>query len=68
MISSESIKKLLKKAGAKRISKNACLEARKFLEKQILLIGKLAERNAVYSGRITLRKEDIKKAIEEIEE
>ncbi len=60
-------KRVLKNAGAKRISKDAQKELIKKLSEVSKQISILAIKNAEYKGRKTIKKQDIKKAIEEIE-
>jgi histone H3/H4 len=68
MISDASIKKLLKKAGALRVSKLAIQELKKHVEEEILLVSRKAVKNAEYSGRKSIKKEDIEEAIKQEEE
>jgi len=62
MISNNSVKNLLKKAGANRVSEEIVIKIKKMAEDYILLIGRKAIKNAEYSGRKTIRKIDIQKA------
>lgn len=68
LLSTVAVKKLFKKSGCKRISRKAYLELQKNIEEYARVIGKLAVKNALYEGRKTVRENDIKEAIKEIEE
>jgi histone H3/H4 len=63
MFSDSSIKKILKKAGARRISKNAVKKLKQLVEKQALVIARKAVKNAEYSGRKAVKEEDVKEAM-----
>jgi len=56
-------KRILKKMGAKRISKSAQIELAKSIEEYSFKLAKLAIKNAEYLGRSTVKKEDVKKDI-----
>ncbi len=62
MFSDNSIKKILKKAGALRISKGAVKKLKILAEKYALIIAKKAVKNAEYSGRKSIKAEDIEEA------
>lgn len=63
MLSNNSIRKILKKAGALRISKEAIKELKRLTEKSTLLIAKKSVKNAEYSGRKSVKARDIEEAI-----
>jgi len=63
MISDASIKKILKKAGALRTGKSAIKKLKKITEEKILIIAHKAVKNAEYSGRKSVKEEDIEEAI-----
>lgn len=63
MISDSSIKKILKKAGALRISKNSVKKLKELIEDYALTIAKKAIKNAEYSGRKSVKSEDIEEAL-----
>ena len=63
MFSDSSIKKILKKAGALRISKDAIKKLKELIKDYGLTIARKAVKNAEYSGRKSVRAEDIKEAI-----
>ncbi len=63
MFSDNSIKKLMKKAGALRISKGAVKKLKILTENYALLIAKSSAKNAEYSGRKSVKSEDIEEAI-----
>lgn len=60
------IKKLIKKAGAKRVSVEATKELASILEKDAIKICKRAKKLAKLAGRRTVMKKDIKLAAKEI--
>lgn len=60
-----SMKKFLRKAGAKGVSKEAQASLAKFAEESINLIAKLAVKNAGHFGRKRVRAEDIEHALKE---
>ena len=68
MFSDSSIKKILKKAGALRISKIAIKKFKELIEKDALVIAKKSVKNAEYSGRKSVKAEDVKEAIKKIED
>jgi len=53
-------KRILEKAGAKRVSKDAQKEIIKIIENYGINVAKLAVKNAEYFGRKTVKKEDFK--------
>jgi len=59
-LSNNSIRKILKKEGAEFVSENAIIEMRKLVEEYSTKIAKKAIKNALYSGRKTIKKRDIK--------
>ena len=59
-----AMERLLKKAGCKRISVEACQELQKVVEKDAVEIGKLAWKLAKHANRRTVMKEDVKLASE----
>ena len=63
-LSIRSMERILKKAGAKRVSENASKELRKHLEKEAEKISKKAWKLAVHAKRRTVLKEDVKLATE----
>jgi len=63
MFSNNSIKRILKKAGASRLSEEAIKKLKNLLENYGLLIARKAVKNAEYSGRKSVKKEDIEEAI-----
>jgi len=63
MFSDSSIKRILKKAGASRLSEEAIKKLKNLLENYGLLIARKAVKNAEYSGRKSVKKEDIEEAI-----
>jgi histone H3/H4 len=62
MLSDNSIKKILKKAGALRISDNAVKKLKILAENYASIISKKAVKNAEYSGRKTIKAKDIEEA------
>jgi len=63
MLSDSSIKRILKKAGAIRSGKNAIQRLKALTEDYALLIARKAVKNAEYSGRKSVKIEDIEEAI-----
>ena len=63
MFSDSSIKRILKKAGASRLSEEAIKKLKNLWENYGLLIARKAVKNAEYSGRKSVKKEDIEEAI-----
>lgn len=63
-ISLRAIDRLLKNAGCKRVSVEACKELRKALEKKAIELGKLAWKLTKHAKRRTVMKDDIKLASE----
>ena len=59
-----AIEKLLKEAGAERVSEGAKQETKEALEKHARVIGKLAAKFAQHAGRKTVQAEDIKMALQ----
>ena len=59
------IKKLIKKAGAKRVSDDAAIELAKIMEQKAVEICVKADKLAKYSNRKTVMKKDIKLAAKE---
>ena len=58
-----SMSKLIKKAGAQRVSNSAKIKLRKILENNALEISNKAIKFAKYKGRLTVKDEDIEKAL-----
>lgn len=63
MLSDSSIKRILKKAGAIRSGKNTVQRLKALTEDYALLIARKAVKNAEYSGRKSVKIEDIEEAI-----
>ena len=63
MFSDSSIKKILRKAGALRINQNAVKKLKAFTENYALIIARKAAKNAEYSGRKSVKAEDIEEVI-----
>ncbi len=57
-----AMEKLLKKAGAERVSEDAKQEMREVLESFAIDLGAKAARLAVHAGRKTIKASDIKEA------
>ena len=68
MFSDSSIKRVLKKAGAIRVSKSAIKKFKKIAEHELLITARKAVKNAEYSGRKSVTGEDIEEAIKKEEE
>jgi len=62
----QPLKKLILKAGAKRVSKDACIELAKVLEGKTIKTCKKADELAKYSGRRTVMKRDIRFATKDL--
>ena len=60
-----TMEKLLKKAGAKRVSENAKAELEKILKRKTDAVSKKAILFADHAGRKTVKREDVLLAIEE---
>lgn len=67
MLSDSSIKRIMKKAGAIRSGKSAIQRLKALTEDYALLIARKAVKNAEYSGRKSVKIEDIEEAIKEEE-
>ncbi len=63
-ISLRAAERLLKKAGCKRISVEACKELQKILEKEGVELGKTAWKLTKHASRRTVMQEDVKLASE----
>jgi histone H3/H4 len=63
MIKDSSIKKILKKSGALRLSKNAIEKLKVLIEAYGLKIARRAVKNAEYSGRKSVKSEDLEEAM-----
>lgn len=63
MLSDNSIRKILKKSGALRISKDAIQKLKLLVEDYAIIIARKAIKNAEYSGRKSVKAEDINEAI-----
>jgi len=68
MFPDSSFKKILKKAGALRISKPAIKKLKALTEEYALIIARKAVKNAEYSGRKSIKAEDIAKEAIKAEE
>lgn len=68
MLTVEPLRRLFKKAGAKRVSDHAAKELAKLLEEKAFLIAKEAHRLSELSQRRTVLKKDIKMARRVIDE
>lgn len=64
MISFQKIKKIIKEENGKRISKKAINKLDKMLEKNMREMIKKAVRNANFSGRKTIKEEDVLEIID----
>ncbi len=60
-----ALEKLLKKAGAERVSVSACVALKEHLEELSADIGKKATTFALHAGRKTLKGSDIKLALKQ---
>lgn len=60
------IHRLIKKAGAARVSEGAAEELRRTLEELALKIGREASKFAAHAGRKTIRAEDIRLAVNSV--
>ena len=58
-LSINSMKKILKREGAKVISDKAAIKLRQILNDHAVLISKKAIKNAMFSGRKVIKQEDI---------
>ncbi len=58
-LSLRSMKRILKKSGAKRVSKDACVRLKKILEEKAEKIAEKAWKLSQHANRRTLQKEDI---------
>ena len=65
-ISLAPLHRLIKKAGAERVSESAAIEMGKVLEDIGLKIGKEAIEWSMHAGRKTVKAEDVRKAAEKI--
>ncbi|MBN1923637.1 MAG: NFYB/HAP3 family transcription factor subunit [Nanoarchaeota archaeon] len=63
-VSLRAAEKLLKKAGCKRISVEACKELQKVLEKKAVDLGKIAWKLTKHAKRRTVLADDVKLASE----
>lgn len=63
MFSDSSIKKILKKSGAQRSTKKAVKKLKALAEDYSLMLAKKAVKNAEYSGRKSVKIEDIEEAV-----
>ncbi len=63
IISASAMEKLLKKAGAERVSDDAKAKLAEYLEEQVVKIGEKALRFAQHAGRKTIKSVDIKEAV-----
>jgi len=63
MFSDTSVKKIMKKAGALRVSKKAVQKFKKVLYAYSIHIARKAVKNAEYSGRKSIQPEDIEETM-----
>ena len=63
MFSDNSIKKILKKAGAQRLSQKAIKKLKAIIENYSLAIARKSVKNAENSGRKSVKIEDIEEAM-----
>ncbi|MHA1827041.1 MAG: histone family protein [Candidatus Heimdallarchaeaceae archaeon] len=59
--------KIMKKAGARRVSDKAAKELSYYLEREIEKITRRAIQFSRHAGRVTVTREDIKLAVSEVE-
>lgn len=64
MISSQKIKKIVKEENGKRVSKKAIKKLNKILQKKMREMIKKAVRNANFSGRKTIKEEDVLEVVD----
>jgi len=62
IITIEPLRRLMKEAGAERISDDASRELSKYLEAKTVELIKEAQKLAQHSGRVTISREDVKLA------
>lgn len=60
------IERILRKAGAQRISEDAKLELVKIVEGYAMKLGKVASNLAKNAGRKTVKEEDVKEALKHV--
>ena len=65
MFSYRSVRKIMKKAGAERSSQEAVKRLKALAEDYASIIARKAVKNAEYSGRRSVRAEDVEDAIKE---
>lgn len=63
MLSENSFRKILKKAGALRVSREAAKKLREVSEKYSFTTARKAVKNAEYSGRKSVKAEDVEEAL-----
>ncbi len=61
------VERLLRKAGAQRVSESAKVELAKAIEEYAMKVGKLAAELAKNAGRKTVKLEDIKAAVRQLQ-
>ena len=66
-LTKEPVKRLLRRAGAKRVSDKAAEELAKTLEEQAKLIASEAKKLSVHAGRRTVLRRDVKMARKHLE-
>ncbi|MBI5871458.1 NFYB/HAP3 family transcription factor subunit [archaeon] len=65
MFSTASIRKIMKKVGALRISRSAVKKLKALTEGYASIIARKAVKNAQYSGRKSIKAEDIEEALKD---
>ncbi len=61
------VERLLRKAGAQRVSESAKVELAKAIEEYAMKVGKLAAELAKNAGRKTVKLEDVKAAVRQLQ-
>ena len=65
-LSNASMERILRKAGAKRVSRKALETLAEYMEEYGVKVSKEAAALARHAGRITVKKEDVKLAVKRI--